>query len=65
MMAKVVEGVEWIKILENIMTIVSPEKLESSTNGEWRAVICRCLSMLLDNSKTCMLFFAPSFEILA
>lgn len=47
------EGVEWIKILENILTVVDPTKLESSTNGEWRSVICRCLSLLLANLRAC------------
>ncbi|KAF8185167.1 ribosome 60S biogenesis N-terminal-domain-containing protein [Pholiota molesta] len=41
------EGVEWIKILENILVIVDSKKVEASTNGEWRAVICRCLMSLL------------------
>ncbi|KAG5635154.1 hypothetical protein H0H81_012205 [Sphagnurus paluster] len=45
-------GIEWVKILNNIMTIVSAEKLESSTNGEWRAAIVRCLVILLDSSKS-------------
>ncbi|KAJ7780624.1 ribosome 60S biogenesis N-terminal-domain-containing protein [Mycena maculata] len=41
------EAVAWIKILENILLIVEAEKMESSTGGEWRFVICRCLSLIL------------------
>ncbi|KAF9480206.1 hypothetical protein BDN70DRAFT_833085 [Pholiota conissans] len=43
------EGVEWTKILENILVIVDSKKVEASTSGEWRAVICRCLKSLLDD----------------
>jgi len=45
------EGVEWIRILENIIVIVDHNKVEASTNGEWRVIICRCLSYLLDETK--------------
>jgi nucleolar pre-ribosomal-associated protein 1 len=44
------EGVAWMKILENILTVSDHAKLESSTGGEWRSVICRCLSQLLSGS---------------
>lgn len=47
------EGVEWIKILENILVIVDSKKVEASTNGEWRAVICRCLMSLLSDKNSC------------
>ncbi|KAF8905722.1 ribosome 60S biogenesis N-terminal-domain-containing protein [Gymnopilus junonius] len=46
------EGVEWIKILENILVIVDASKLEVATNGDWRYIICRCLACLLDQ-KSC------------
>jgi len=46
------EGVEWIKILENILVIVDHNKVEASTNGEWRVMICRCLSYFLDETKS-------------
>jgi nucleolar pre-ribosomal-associated protein 1 len=42
-------GVEWIKILENILVIVNPGKIEAATNGDWRRIICRCLCHLLDD----------------
>lgn len=45
------EGVAWIKIVENVLTTVDSAKLESSTNGEWRSVICRCLSLLLGDDE--------------
>ncbi|KAF8164735.1 ribosome 60S biogenesis N-terminal-domain-containing protein [Crassisporium funariophilum] len=46
------EGLEWIKVLENILLVVDSNKLEASTNGEWRHVISRCLSHLLDEEKS-------------
>ena len=49
---QVADGVAWVKVLDNIMTVVDPNKIEGSTNGEWRSVICRCLTMLLDDDKT-------------
>ncbi|KAG6897168.1 hypothetical protein C0992_003674 [Termitomyces sp. T32_za158] len=52
MTSKGSNGVEWVKVLDNIMTIVDPGKLEASTNGEWRAVICRCLHILLEDPKS-------------
>ncbi|KAF9040788.1 ribosome 60S biogenesis N-terminal-domain-containing protein [Panaeolus papilionaceus] len=45
------EAVEWIKILENILVIVDPYKLESATSGEWRSIICRSLARLVDEAK--------------
>ncbi|PPR04905.1 hypothetical protein CVT24_007149 [Panaeolus cyanescens] len=45
------ESIEWIKILENILVVVDPSKLESATSGEWRSIICRCLARLLDESR--------------
>ncbi|KAJ7459833.1 ribosome 60S biogenesis N-terminal-domain-containing protein [Mycena latifolia] len=41
------EAIAWIKILENILLVVDAQKMEISTGGEWRFVICRCLSLLL------------------
>ncbi|KIM48447.1 hypothetical protein M413DRAFT_16355 [Hebeloma cylindrosporum] len=45
------EGVEWIKILENILVIVDQSKVEASTSGDWRMIICRCISYLFDETK--------------
>lgn len=47
------EGIAWVKILENICTVVDPAKIEFSTDGEWRAALCRCLVLLLRNTKPC------------
>ncbi|KAJ7644108.1 ribosome 60S biogenesis N-terminal-domain-containing protein [Roridomyces roridus] len=41
------EAVAWIKILENVLLVVDASKMESSTGGEWRFVICRCLSLIM------------------
>ena len=49
----VVEGVEWVKVLGNIVSVVDPEKVEMATGGAWRAAVCRCLTMLLDDTRTC------------
>ncbi|KAJ7250903.1 ribosome 60S biogenesis N-terminal-domain-containing protein [Mycena haematopus] len=44
------EAIAWIKILENILVVVDAQKMESSTAGEWRFVICRCLSFVLQST---------------
>ena len=49
-------SVAWIRILENILIVVDSKKIESSTNGEWRSAIGRCLEYLLDE-KTCRMSF--------
>jgi len=45
-------GVAWVRILQNIIMVVDPTKVESSTNGDWRAVLCRCMSLLLRNCES-------------
>ena len=45
-------SIAWIRILENILIVVDSNKIEASTNGEWRSAICRCLEYLL-NEKSC------------
>ncbi|EMD38681.1 hypothetical protein CERSUDRAFT_94218 [Gelatoporia subvermispora B] len=42
------ESIAWIKILENVLTVVDAGKIEAATNGEWRYTLCRCISTLLD-----------------
>ncbi|OCH95273.1 hypothetical protein OBBRIDRAFT_767994 [Obba rivulosa] len=42
------EGIAWIKVLENILTVVDATKVETATNGEWRHTLSRCVSALLD-----------------
>jgi nucleolar pre-ribosomal-associated protein 1 len=45
------ESMAWFKILQNVITIVDHVRLESMTNGAWRTVMCRCLSLLLDDDR--------------
>ncbi|KAJ7675860.1 ribosome 60S biogenesis N-terminal-domain-containing protein [Mycena polygramma] len=47
------EAIAWVKILENILLIADARKMESSTAGEWRFVICRCLSLILQGANRC------------
>ena len=44
------EGSLWMKVLENILDVVDPVKLESATGGEWRAAIGRCMTLLQGES---------------
>lgn len=44
------EAVAWVRILENIMVIVDPSKVESATGGAWREAILRCLLTLLEEA---------------
>ena len=50
-------SVAWIRILENILIVVDSNKIESSTNGEWRSAIGRCLEYLLDERSCRMSLF--------
>ncbi|KAI0301899.1 transcriptional repressor TCF25-domain-containing protein [Multifurca ochricompacta] len=36
----------WMRVLENILDVVDSVKFESSTGGEWRAAIGRCMTLL-------------------
>lgn len=47
------EGIAWLKVIENIICIVDPAKIESSTSGDWRSVLARCLSSVLKHWKSC------------
>jgi nucleolar pre-ribosomal-associated protein 1 len=40
------EGMSWMRVLENILDVVDPLKLESATGGEWRAAIGRCMALV-------------------
>jgi len=40
----------WMKVLENVLDVVDPAKLESATGGEWRAAIGRCMTLLQGES---------------
>ncbi|KIY73323.1 hypothetical protein CYLTODRAFT_485490 [Cylindrobasidium torrendii FP15055 ss-10] len=37
----------WLKVLENIMTVGDTAKMETSTGGQWKWTVARCLSSLL------------------
>ena len=39
-----------MKVLENILDVVDPVKVESATGGEWRAAIGRCMTLLQGES---------------
>ena len=41
------EAVAWVRILENVLAVVNASKVEAATNGEWRAVLGRCLRSIL------------------
>ncbi|THH13851.1 hypothetical protein EW146_g6413 [Bondarzewia mesenterica] len=42
----------WMKILENILMVTDLEKMESSTGGQWRTTIGRCLELLMVDHAT-------------
>ncbi|KAH9180077.1 ribosome 60S biogenesis N-terminal-domain-containing protein [Lactarius sanguifluus] len=44
------EVLSWMRVLENILDVVDPAKMESSTGGEWRAAIGRCVTSLQGNT---------------
>lgn len=43
------ETIAWVRIIQNILTIVDPKKMETTTNGEWRVVLSRCLQTILQH----------------
>jgi nucleolar pre-ribosomal-associated protein 1 len=55
--SKEVESVEWIKILDNVMTAANSAKIEVSSNGGWRNELCRCLLILLHPNRAGALIF--------
>jgi len=58
------EIIGWVKIMENIMTVVDPAKLEASTGGEWRSAICRCMFLLLPRDEPGIVFYSfSSFRV--
>lgn len=48
--AKSGESLAWVKILENIVTVLDLFRLGTSTAGEWRLALSRCLLRLLDGA---------------
>ena len=49
------EGLLWMRVLENILDVVDPVKLESTTGSEWRAAVGRCMTLLQSESGAYML----------
>ncbi|CCM00519.1 uncharacterized protein FIBRA_02553 [Fibroporia radiculosa] len=44
------ESLAWARILENILVVADFVKLETSTSGEWRSILARCLMSVLDSA---------------
>jgi hypothetical protein len=42
------EYLAWIKVIENILVVADKQKMETITQGEWRACMGRCLMAILD-----------------
>ncbi|KAI0333443.1 hypothetical protein GY45DRAFT_306027 [Cubamyces sp. BRFM 1775] len=47
------EAIAWARILENILAVVNPAKVEAATGGEWRAIIGRCVRKIMYHSAAC------------
>ena len=43
------EAIAWVRIIENILTVVDARKVEAATNGDWRAAAVRCLKSILEH----------------
>lgn len=41
------EAIAWARILENILAVGYPSKIEAATDGEWRAIATRCVRAIL------------------
>ena len=54
------EGLLWLKVLENILDVVDPIKLESATGGEWRAAVGRCITLLQSDTGTYVVSLAAA-----
>ncbi|KAH9887708.1 ribosome 60S biogenesis N-terminal-domain-containing protein [Cubamyces lactineus] len=44
------EAIAWSRILENILAVVNPIKVEAATGGEWRAIVGRCVRKMMYHS---------------
>lgn len=49
------ELIAWIKILENIIVVVNPMRIETPTHGEWRSIMGRCILSILHSPCTYLL----------
>jgi len=50
----------WLRILENIIDVVDPMRLESSTGGEWRAAVGRCMTSVRGHAGAYAIFLAAT-----
>lgn len=41
------ERLAWVKILQNIIHVINPAKLEAAVGLEWHSTLCRCLSLII------------------
>ena len=57
------EVIAWVKIMENILTVVEPAKLEASTGGEWRFALYRSLLLLVSQREPGMTVFAITVSV--
>jgi len=46
------EAIAWVKVLENIIIVVDPMKLEGFTRGGWRSALWRCLFLLVPDGES-------------
>lgn len=51
------ERLAWVKILQNIVHVINPAKLEAAVGLEWRSALCRCLSLLVSEDSGMLLAF--------
>ncbi|KAM5540626.1 hypothetical protein V8D89_005657 [Ganoderma adspersum] len=58
------EAIAWVRILENILAIVNPNKMEAATSGEWRIVLGRCLRTILRHSTSTQALFIIAFPVI-
>jgi nucleolar pre-ribosomal-associated protein 1 len=56
--ARANEATAWVKILENILSVVDSKRLETSTGGEWRSALCRNLLLLVPHNETGISFLS-------
>jgi nucleolar pre-ribosomal-associated protein 1 len=54
------DGLLWLRILENIIDVVDPVRLESSTGGEWRAAVGRCMTLVQGHAGAYAIFPAAT-----
>ncbi|TBU65164.1 ribosome 60S biogenesis N-terminal-domain-containing protein [Dichomitus squalens] len=58
------EAIAWARILENILAVVDAGKMEAATNGEWRAVLGRCLRTVFRHPACTQGVFIVAFPVL-